>query len=163
MEFTHVTLEAELQLVTEEALGYVHGLNIDDVIKCDPTCVSEIIKQYLVVTPELGEFYIEKDIFEMSEAFSNRKTGKSGLFVYISYTGEKRWVNQVRYQEFDGYPLAFAEEDRIRVVIVFDPDSEDADDLKDIIVRKKDLVQEYVDSVEVLLRAFNERLTNQII
>lgn len=162
MEFSHENLEKDLNRVLEHALNYAHRLTKDDVLNCNPPCVTEIIRQFLVVVPKLGKFSVEKDVFEVTNTLS-RKTGQSGLYAFIPFDGDETWVSNVRDQHPDEYPLAFTEEDRIKIVIMFDPHLEDSDALKEKLTRRRDLVFQYVASVKEFVDEFNQRITKHVI
>lgn len=166
--FVHTHLEYKLQELLAAALSSINSLSKEEVLRCDNGCLTEIVRQFAVAPPIIRPDLIVADekIIEMSDMFSDRRTGDTVRSFFIPIERNAEWLEDVGIQRttIDGPPLAFLDKTHARIdirLVVSPKDKEGA--LKLELDYRKNQVEQYVSSVATRLTEFNENLAKQMV
>lgn len=164
--FTYALLESRLQKRTTDALRTISILSAEDVLTCDNACLTEIVRQFVIVPPVLQRHRIEADekILESEDLVSLQKTGDTMYSFFLPIGGESQWLEEVDSQRpNDGKPLAFLDERRARIAIRLVLGAEDEEGtLQHKLDYRVSLLERYAHSVAAKIVKFNENLAGQM-
>jgi predicted nucleotide-binding protein len=165
--FIHTHLESKLKERFAVALKFISTLSVEDVLRCDGGCFTELVREFAIAPPILRSDLREADekIIEIVDMTFDRKTGHTGHIFLIPVEREAEWLEEVNSQRtaIDDYPLAFLDNKRSRITIRLQltPDDEEGA-LKRKLDYRTGLVEQYVNSVAAKLIEFNNDLAERM-
>jgi predicted nucleotide-binding protein len=165
--FTHTLLESKLRERLASALRFISTLSIEDVLRCDGGCLTELVREFAIAPPILRSDLMVADekIIEIEDMTFDRKAGNTGHIFLIPVERDAEWLEEVNSQKttIDDHPLAFLDRKRAQISIrlMLSPDDGEGT-LKRKLDYRTSLVEQYVNSVATKLIAFNNELAQKM-
>ena len=164
MPFSHKILDRYISDRTKEAIRYLHNLTATEVMDDDICELDIVFNQFKLQMPIFGEYYTdEAEGIPFKDMLTEIKTGHHGYNLFLSYKGEKTWLQFVSEQYIDGDSLAFVDAKKVRIPLTFTKSEwGNQDFVAKKVNEKKNLVDQYFKSVEERLNSANTNLKETI-